>query len=355
MAGIFFLTPAELLNFHVYSNYQQIIPYKMKRQAFKDALFNFFSRNATPLQKKVIEEWLEEEENREWFFEFLKEWENTHPQFVADTDLAFERLKTKVQSNPSLPRVILSPQLNGQHRKKWFTAASVCLLLALSSWFLKDYILYKTYSTAFGEVRTFTLKDGSRVVLNANSSLRVRQFSFGEAHREVYLTGEAEFLVKHTADHQKFIVKTPDKLSIEVLGTQFVVYSRPRGSKVILQSGTVRVSNASNQSLTIVPGDILTLDTTGVFQKNSAQSVQTYASWKTGRFVFNHTSLKEITQLIEENFGVKVYTADSALANRSITGTLQVSNVKEMLEMLCDISNLQVTEHNQAFILSAQE
>ena len=327
----------------------------MKRQVSKEALFNFFSLNATPLQKKVIEEWLEEEENREWFFEFLKEWENTHPQFVADTDLAFERLKTKVQSNPDPPPINLSPKLNGHKRRRWLTAASVSLLLALSSWLLKDNLLYKTYTTAFGEVKTLTLADGSRVILNANSSLRVPQYSFGEADREVYLAGEAEFLVKHTEDHRKFIVKTPDKLSIEVLGTQFIVYSRPRGSKVILQSGKVKVSNASNQSLTIVPGDILTLDTTGVFKKKSSQAVQTYAAWKTGRFIFNHTSLKEITQLIEENCGVKVYTADSILANRSITGTLQANNAKEMLDMLCDISNLQVTEQNRAFILSVQE
>lgn len=326
----------------------------MEQKFSKNTLFNFFSGNASPLQKKVIEEWLEEKSNREWFFEYLKEWENEHPQFLANTDQAFERFKTNLKPATNRNKEKAKLLHKSSHRKLsiWMVAASVLLLFTCSIWFLKDTILYKTYTTAFGEVRTFSLEDGSHVALNANSSLRVPRYRFTNADREVYLTGEAEFSVKHTPTHQKFIVKTPDKMSVEVLGTQFIVYSRPRGSKVILQTGKVRVSNASKQSLTIVPGDIVTLDQKGSFKKQSAQAVQIYSAWKNRRFIFDHTSLKEVTLLIEENFGVKVYLSDTTLANRSITGTFQANNAIEMLEMLSDVSNLRVSEQNQVYTLS---
>jgi ferric-dicitrate binding protein FerR (iron transport regulator) len=327
----------------------------MEQPFSKNTLFNFFSGNATPLQKNAIEEWLKEESNLEWFFEYLKEWENEHPQFLADTDQAFEQFRSNLKSNHTGTENKLLQKLPYRNFKIWMVAASVLLLFACSILFFKDTILYKTYTTAFGEVRTFSLEDGSHVALNANSSLRVPRYSFNHADREVFLMGEAEFSVKHTPTHQKFIVTTPDKMSVEVLGTQFIVYSRPRGSKVILQTGKVRVSNASKQSLTIVPGDIVTMDQKGSFKKQSAQAVQIYSAWKNRRFIFDHTSLKEVTLLIEENFGVKVYLSDTALANRSITGTFQANNAIEMLEMLSDVSNLRVSEQNQVYTLSTSE
>jgi transmembrane sensor len=327
----------------------------MEQKFSKNTLFNFFSGNATPLQKKAIEEWLEEGSNREWFFEWLKEWENEHPQFLADTDQAYERLRVNLKTERKKKEVKLLQKPAHRKLSVWMVAASVVLLLSCSAWFLKDTILYKTYTTAFGEVKNITLEDNSQVALNANSSLRVPRYSFGYGDREVYLKGEAEFSITHTPTHQKFIVTTPDQLSVEVLGTKFIVYSRPRGSKVILQTGKVRVSNASNESLTIAPGDIVSLDHKGALQKQPAQSIEKYAAWKDRRFIFDHTSLQEITYLIEENFGVKVSIPDTALANRSITGTFQANNVKEMFEMLSDVSGIQISQQDKVYILKANE
>lgn len=327
----------------------------MEQPLSKNALFNFFSGNATPLQKKAIEDWLKEESNLEWFFEYLKEWENEHPQFLPDTDEAFDQFRSKLDSDYSGTEKELSQKLPYRTFKVWMVAASVLLLWACSLLLFKNSILYKTYTTAFGEVRTFSLEDGSNVALNANSSLRVPRYTFSNADRQVYLTGEAEFSVTHTPNHQKFIVNTPDKMAVEVLGTKFIVYSRSRGSKVILQTGKVRVSNASNQSLTIIPGDIVTLDQKGSFKKQSAQPVQIYSAWKNRRFIFDHTSFKEVILLIEENFGVKVELSDSTLADKSITGTFQANNAVEMLEMLSDVSNLRISKQNEIYTLSTSE
>jgi ferric-dicitrate binding protein FerR (iron transport regulator) len=324
---------------------------RMEPQISKNTLFNFFAGHATPLQKKVIEEWLGEEANRELFFEWLKEWENEHPQFVADPEVAFRKLQAKRR------RVDTQVQRTLAQRPPWWgfaarsIAAAVVLVLLASLWIGRDAIRYRNYATAFGEIRTLTLADGSRVVLNANSSLRVPRFGFGEATREVVLAGEAQFVVRHTPTDQKFIVRTPDQMAVEVLGTEFVVYSRKRGSRVILQKGSVRLRNAANRVISVSPGDVVTLDKRGVFQKKSQQPVQDYSAWKENRFVFDRTSLLEVAQLIAENFGTPVRIPDTTLARQSISGTFRAKNAREMLDMVADVSGIQVIRSGQGYLL----
>jgi ferric-dicitrate binding protein FerR (iron transport regulator) len=323
----------------------------MEPQFSKNTLFNFFAGHATPLQKKVIENWLEEETNRELFFEWLKEWEDEHPQFVADPEVAFRKFQAKRQGANTQVQPGVTRQLPWWGFTARTIAAAIVLVLLASLWIGRDVIRYRNYATAFGEIRTLTLPDGSRVVLNANSSLRVPRFGFGQATREVVLAGEAQFLVRHTPTDQKFIVRTPDRMAVEVLGTEFVVYSRKRGSRVILQQGSVQLRNAANRVISVSPGDVVTLDKKGVFQKKSRQPVQNYSAWKENRFVFDRTSLQEVAQLIAENFGTRVRIPDTTLAQQSISGTFRAKNAREMLDMVADVSGLEVIQQGQSYLL----
>ncbi len=323
----------------------------MEPQFSKNTLFNFFAGHATPLQKKVIEEWLEEEAHRELFFEWLKEWEDEHPQFVADPEAGFRKFQAKRRGVDTRERPPVARRLPWWGFTARTIAAAVALVLLASLWTGRDAIRYRHYATAFGEIRTLTLPDGSRVVLNANSTLRVPRFGFGQATREVVLAGEAQFLVKHTPTDQKFIVRTPDRMAVEVLGTEFVVYSRKRGSRVILQKGSVQLRNAANRVISVSPGDVVTLDKKGVFQKKSRQPVQNYSAWKENRFVFDRTSLREVAQLIAENFGTLVRIPDTTLAQQSISGTFRAKNAREMLDMVADVSGLEVIRSGQGYLL----
>ncbi len=325
----------------------------MEPHISKNTLFNFFSGNATPLQKRVIEQWLEEEGNGELFFEWLKQWENEHPQFVADPEAAFQKLRARRQSKKTVRREGGSPKQTRRGVKSWMLAASVLLAFLWAGWLGKDLLLWRTYRTGFGQVCSITLEEGSRVVLNANSALTVPRFGFGESFREVKLAGEAEFSVKHTLLHQQFIVRTPDGLAVEVLGTEFVVYSRARGSRVVLQSGKVQIRNASNQLLSVAPGEVITLDKKGGFRKQLPQDVKMYSAWKDNRFLFDHTRLTEVASLIEENFGVTVQLDDPSLASRSISGTFRAHNAQEMIQMVADISGLSVVKNGEGYLLSS--
>jgi ferric-dicitrate binding protein FerR (iron transport regulator) len=325
----------------------------MEPQFSKNTLFNFFSGNATPLQKKVIEKWLEEADNRELFFEWLREWENEHPQFLADPEVAIRKFQARRQGTVKAAKGTTAQDLPRPLFRAWTIAASVVLLLAASLWIFQDTLRYNNYKTTYGQIRTLVLADGSRVVLNANSSLRVPRFGFGTTTRQVVLEGEAQFSVTHTPTHQKFIVHTPDQMAVEVLGTEFVVYSRKRGSRVILQKGKVQLRNAANQVLSVAPGDVVTLDKKGVFQKKSEQPVQNYSAWKENRFVFDHTSLQEVAGLIAEVFGNQVRISDPALARQSISGTFRAKNAREMLQMVVDVTGIEVIQDRKGYLLRA--
>jgi ferric-dicitrate binding protein FerR (iron transport regulator) len=323
----------------------------MEPQFSKHTLFNFFSGNATPLQKRAVEQWLAGEGNRELFFEWLREWETQNPQLVVDPEAAFEKFRTSRMGKNTMQPTGAGPQKPGRRFNPWAIAASVILVLLGTGWLVKDRFLFSTYRTAFGQIRQITLEEGSRVVLNANSTLRVPRFGFGKASREVYLEGEADFSVTHTLSHQQFVVHTPDQMAVEVLGTQFVVYARSRGSRVALQRGKVQIRMPSNQLLSVLPGEVVTLDKKGRVKKQAHPHVGVYSAWMDNRFVFDRTTLAEVALLIGEHFGVQVRIPDPTLAGRSISGTFRARNAQEMLRMVADISGLEVIPDGEVYLI----
>jgi ferric-dicitrate binding protein FerR (iron transport regulator) len=315
----------------------------MDPQVSKNILFAFFAGHATPLQKRLVRDWLAQPQNLEQFYQWLEEWEAEHPQFIPDAEAALQLYRSRMKSRqyvPLLPERPAAQRSLSGWRTGWWIAASVAVVVGAALLLLQDQWLYRHYTTAYGEVKTFWLADGSRVTLNAHSSLRVPRFGFGRRSRNVFLRGEAEFLVKHTPDHQRFLVRTPDSVQVEVLGTEFIVNTRPRGTKVVLTRGKVRLTTlrrADAPPTAMKPGDIVRVDTTGKVSVQSSQPPAVHAAWKEHRFVFDNTSLREVAEQIQERFGVRVVLADTALAGRTITGTYKAEDAGELLETLSDL------------------
>ena len=332
----------------------------MKAELSKNTLFNFFSGHASPLQKKIIEEWLKEIKNKELFYEWMEEWEGEHPQFLPSTDEALRSYLFQLESSPlPLPNTLLPALVKKKPSSlRWFKYAAAVVFILTATFFLsKDNITHEYYRTAFGEVRKIELPDGSAVTLNANSVLRIPRFGFGTTSREVYLEGEAEFSVVHTKDDQKFFVHTRDHLEVEVLGTEFIVYSRRRKSKVVLNSGKVLLRSTRDtirQQMVIKPGDVVTFKR-GIFKLKERQDVQVHAAWKDHLFIFDRTALKDVAFEIEENFGVNVQIPDSLLAKRELTGTYEAENADELLTVISTVLNVRVSQRGKRITLNAKQ
>ncbi|GAB3254860.1 FecR family protein [Larkinella harenae] len=319
----------------------------MKPTLSKQTILNVFEGKASPLQKSLVEEWLEAPENQELYFQWLEEWERENPQFLPDADVAYRKSlqQRQVSAEPSSPLPDQALNSTPFRRFFWGLAASVLLLASAgSALFFKDDLLYRHYQTAYGEIRSFTLPDESRVTLNANTSLKIPRFNLGQKDRQAWLTGEAEFAVKHTKDHRRFVVHTPDNLEVQVLGTEFIVYSRSRGSKVVLNKGKVqvRLKDQAMTPLIIKPGDIVKLSRQGQLTLHHRQLVSQHSAWKEHRFIFQNTAMSEIADQLTERFGVRFVIQDSTLARRTLGGTFKARSADEILPILCDMLNMKV-------------
>ncbi|KAB7726868.1 DUF4974 domain-containing protein [Rudanella paleaurantiibacter] len=328
----------------------------------KQTLFGHFSGQSTPIQQKAISDWLEHPESLELYFLWLEEWERLNPQFQADEREAFAQLWQQVQAFEEQqttqvvdpPVIPLSSPVRSV-RWTWLVAASVALaLIGLTAYLNRSFILYRTIATQFGEVRTDTLPDGSVVTLNANSSLRYPRFGFGNRTREVFLTGEGAFSVQHTQSNQRFVVKTGKGFDVIVLGTEFTVFARQRGAKVVLNRGKVEIDyhrSGKSQQLTMQPGDVVALDKQGSIQKTYTKRPELQAAWQQHRYVFEETSLLEIATLLEENYGLNVTIRDEALANRTISGTYQATNADQLLETVTQLLEINYNRQNDTVLL----
>lgn len=327
----------------------------MQSELTKALLFAYFEGTTTPIQTQRIQQWRQQPENREWFFACLEEWENQRLQYVAVPDAAFQHFRQRIQqSEPSVETLVLALPTPWYRSSRWLGIAAASVALVLLTLWQRDAWLYRTYSTQYGELKTVGLPDGSRVTLNAHSSLRLSRWTFGRDNREVWLTGEAEFSVRHLPSHQPFVVRTPDNVEVTVLGTEFVVSTRQQGSRIVLNSGKVAFRSLKSRTAKPVmmkPGDVATVEPGGHVQLRSHQAVERYTSWKEHRFLFDRTPLSQVLTTLADHFGETVQLGDLDLTNRQITGTFRAESAPVLLDLVTTLTHTQIVETDSGKIL----
>ncbi|GAB3910609.1 hypothetical protein GCM10028803_50400 [Larkinella knui] len=311
-------------------------------------MFDFFDGKATAIQRKYLEEWLTNEANGETYYQYLDEWESQRPQFAVDADKALGAYQLILENEqpPVAPSKILPVSSSGLFRKwvAWSVAASVALLAMLGAYVFRSQLLYETHRTAFGQTSVHQLADGTEVTLNANSSLRVPRFGFGSETREVFLEGEGEFKVTHKVDNQRFIVRTADHFQVEVLGTEFVVYARAKGKRVFLSKGKVKLDLPQGQQLYMRPGNVVTVANSGRYRLTQAATARRYVAWKDHWFYFDNTSMTEVADQIQEQFGIKVLVPEPKLAQRRIAGNFRAEQADDLFQVLAELLNINVVK-----------
>ena len=147
---------------------------------------------------------------------------------------------------------------------------------------------YCVVSTPAATTTLVTLSDGTRVMLNANSTLEYPA-SFDDAEvREVRLKGEAHFEVTKNP-HRPFVVKAGE-MQTQVLGTIFDVKAyRKDAPKVTLMQGKVKVSNADTE-VEMRPGQTATLQADKIVVSRASSSA---SDWLEGDFDMDQVTLAE--------------------------------------------------------------
>ncbi|MGA6118195.1 FecR family protein [Sphingobacterium anhuiense] len=206
-----------------------------------------------------------------------------------------------------------------------------------------------TLSTPNGTQYKLQLADGTKVWLNAGSSLKFPSIFTGKT-RQVELSGEAYFEVAHRKE-QPFFVRLP-RLKIEVLGTHFNVKAYPNESNIetTLLQGAVKVSS-KDRAVFLKPGEQSRYNQTNA-QLDEAQAVDatTIVAWKEGIFSFNNTDIKEVVRQLSRWYNIQVV-FQGQIPDRKFSGGFERRASLEQVIQILKESNINCTVKNNKLII----
>jgi hypothetical protein len=175
-----------------------------------------------------------------------------------------------------------------------------------------------------------TLPDGTKVWLNAESSIRY-PIAFSDKERKVYVTGETFFEV--AKDKSKPFLVVTDDLTVEALGTQFNINTYPDEPFVstTLVEGSVLVSNSSTDNI-LKPGQQAQISREHFNIINS--DVNDVIAWKNDQFKFTKATIEDIMRQIARWYDAEIIYQDKVdyHFNATIERSVPVSKLLRWLE-----------------------
>lgn len=301
----------------------------------------------------------------------------TWSQIVVEKNI--RATKSQAQNSQSMVRQIW----------QWGIAASLTLMVTLALWWTWDSGPdYLTYTTGYGETRNIVLNDGSKVVLNANSSLTWNNDWKVDSVRFAELKGEAFFdvaridqsalnipLSQATGKRIPFQVKTSD-LIIDVLGTMFNVSDRRGETQVYLEEGSIKldlldsgniepkgsdpggkhkpdtVAGSKNYVL-MLPGETVEYSAKSqILEKLNPEKSESLTEWKEGTLAYHDVDFTKMLEHLEDIYGKHFVVQDSTLFDTKVSIGLPYEDwktVKSLMELFLQIE-LTTRENDQIFI-----
>lgn len=203
-------------------------------------------------------------------------------------------------------------------------------------------LAYNTISTPKGGTYQVNLPDGTKVWLNAASSLKFPQTFTNLKERIVELNGEAYFEVFKNKK-QPFRVFTPGFGSgraqeTEVLGTHFNIsaYADDAETKTTLLEGSIQVrdpqKNNKRFAVTLLPGQQAILNNDQL--NTSVVDTEEAVAWKQGTFMFANAGIESIMRKISRWYNVEIIYQGKISENNYIGTVSRFGNVTDVLDIL---------------------
>ncbi len=197
----------------------------------------------------------------------------------------------------------------------------------------RSQIEYNTISTPRGGQYEVVLPDGTKVWLNAASSIRFPT-SFTGKERELQVTGEAYFEVAKNVD-QPFRVFVKG-MTVNVLGTQFniMAYNDELGIKTTLVQGKVKVVTNNGQSEVLEPSEQAMINENGEMSIVKNANINEIVAWKNNLFWFDNDNVHEIIKQLSRWYDVDIQIKGDIpdLFTGSIPRNIAFSKVFEVLQ-----------------------
>lgn len=322
----------------------------------KQLLNKYFRNQCTLKETEEVLAWFQTGEGQAYLEESLKQ--DMH--HYADEERLM--LYPDIASDPLLERIKRSRKstLTVRRRTSWpmrTAVAAIILIIGVAQVGIYMYdkqdaashlseIVYHTIKTESDQNRLVTLSDGSKIRLNANSSIRVPE-PLQPDNRTLTLKGEAWFDIEQDAS-RPFII-TAGSTKIHVLGTQFNVKSDSLRQQVQVAVAEGKVSfskeNGDGQSA------ILTKNTFAVYDLKNDDiliehtPVENYLSWFSGRLYFYNDPLRVVSRYLERIYDVDILFEIESLKELPLSIDLTREDLPGVLDIIGRTLNL--TYHHE--------
>ncbi|WP_299324172.1 FecR family protein [uncultured Maribacter sp.] len=203
-------------------------------------------------------------------------------------------------------------------------------------------VSYNTLTVPYGKRFDLSLSDGTKVYLNAGTSLRYPvKFIEGQI-RQVFLKGEAYFDV--TEDKKNPFVVNAYELNVQVVGTEFNVIAYPENTNtdVILIEGSVGLFE-SKEEFDVDKNIMLQPGFKGSFDKEyktvDTKKVNTtlYTSWINGTIVFRNEPFENILKSLERQYNTTIINNNTTLGQETFNASIELE--RESLEEVLNYFN----------------
>ena len=294
-----------------------------------DTLQRYIEGNVSQQEKEEIAKWLDADDKNMEEFRILRS--------VYDASLWNGNYSEAVEVESPVMKISKSKKIFYEILK----IAAVFLIAFGMYYFLvpDKYIDQDTYLTTQtiyapeGQRTEIILSDGTKVWLNAKSSLSFPD-QFNDTSRIVELNGEAYFDVTHH-ETNKFVVKTP-KYHVKVLGTEFNVIAYPEKDlfETSLIKGSIEVISDFTEEKVILTPNNKVKSIEGKFIVTELINYDQFL-WKKGIMSFDNEGVKEILEKLEYYYDVKIDVKDESLLDNRYTGKFWTKDgVEQVLKVL---------------------
>lgn len=193
-------------------------------------------------------------------------------------------------------------------------------------------LVYNSVSIPRGGQYQLVLPDGTKVWLNAASSIRF-PVAFVGKERKVTITGEAYFEV--AKDKKKPFIVSSANMDVEVLGTHFNVsaYAEESIVKTTLLEGSVKINNKKSEFY-LVPGQQSQLNNSGQFSIKNNIDVDKEIAWTKGKFQFNSNTIQEIMLQLSRWYDVEVIYQGKVSSETFSAIIKRSSNISQVLKLM---------------------
>jgi ferric-dicitrate binding protein FerR (iron transport regulator) len=304
---------------------------------------------------------------------YWKKYISQHPE-QNEVIRQAENLYRMLSGNKAkLDEAVLNYQQSFNHQKPtkklsrvwWSVAASLLLIIGAAVYFSTNRQPVKNisyaYATQAGEKKEIILPDGSKVLLNAKSSIKLDK-DFNLSNRNILLEGEAFFDVKHDKS-KAFKVFTTD-FHINVLGTAFNVKAYPdeATSEATLIRGLITMQTTGDMGIiTLKPSQKVTFYKNRIIEKTQASAkrkinanrpeitINHYqltkentvleTAWTQNKLEIYDQDFAQLKPTLEKWYNVKIVFIDPEVQKYRFTATFSNESIAQVLEALKQVEN----------------